>query len=250
MSQTDWGVLSNALASEAVRTGPTAGVITPNGGGTHCFGMRSIDSTVGAYGRYCLQPNFSPTPPGTLGGGRITGALRRAALAGAADGFSPFLFFCAESTGVSTNAYILGLSNEAASYIELRKGLIIDGVPSVQIVDADASPNVLMRSTNTFAADTWQHLRLDVIVQGNGDVILQVFRNNLANQAVGAPLWESVPGMEGTNPSQVSGFVDDKLGVNTGTVPLTAGFIGFGCRFEAANRAAYVDHVTVDRQIG
>jgi hypothetical protein len=244
MGQSDWSNLSGSLTGSDVRSGVTAGVAPPNGGGTYVFGYRSISNVVGALGRYCLQTHFSPTDKG----GRISGTLLRGTL-GAATGFSPFFFFCAQSADVTSDAYIVGLSDEAAPRIELRKGDIIGGLPAVSLVDPDSVPNVLMRSTDTYDPAEWQHLRLDVIVQGTDDVILQVYRNDLDAHDVTSPVWTVVPGMEGPSYPSFIGFVDDTLGVNTGSVPLGGGFAGFGCRFEVANRSAFIDHVSIDRQI-
>lgn len=244
MGQSDWSNLSSGLTGVSI--GPTAGTSPPAGGGTYAFGMKSVEDVAGAVGKYCLQSNFSPIASGK--GGRITGALKRATL-GSPAGFSPFLFFSAQGSGIADNAYVLGLSDEAACHIELRKGPIISGVPAVSLVAPAASPFVLMRSSATFAPDTWQHLRLDVIKQGTGDVVLQVFRSDLTEHNVDSPVWVAVPGMEGQQYPTINGFVDDALGVNTGSAPLSGGYVGFGCRFETANRAAYVDHVSVDRQL-
>jgi hypothetical protein len=245
LSKADWSLLSGGLTPIQARTGPTAGTSPPNGGGTHVYGMRNVDNVAGCVGLYCLQTNFSPTPDER--GGRISGALRRAGL-GASTGFAPFLFFCAQGQAVASEAYILGLSDENASHIQLRKGPIAAGLPAVSLIAPTADPHVLMRSTNTFPAESWQHLRLDVIVQGTGDVILQVYRNDLDAHPVTAPVWVPVPGMEGSN-VLFNGFVDDSLGVNTGSVPLTSGCMGFACRFETANRAAFLDQISCERQL-
>lgn len=245
MSQADWGTLSGSLTDVSVKRGPTAGISPPNGGGSYAFGFASVDNAPGVVGLYCLQPNFSPIPG--IRGGRIIAAMRRTSI-GAATGFSPFLFFCAQAATVDARAYMLGLSDEASGKIQLRKGPISGGMAAVSAVNPLAAPNTLMRSENGYPADEWQHLRLDVVIQGTGDVILQVFRNNLALHAVSSPVWQSIPGMEGPF-STFPGFVDDALAVNTGTVPLAGGYMGFGARFDAANRATYFDHINVDRQL-
>lgn len=244
MGKADWSTLSNGLTEGQVRRGATAGVTPASGGGNYAYGMRSVENDAGAVGLFCLQTNFSPMSKG----GRISGALRRSTL-GSPVGASPFLFFGANGSEIASHAYLLGLSNEAASHIELRKGTIADGVPAVSSVVPNTSPNVLMRSADTFAPDTWQHLRLDVIVQGTGDVILQVFRSDLNAHSLDSPVWTLVPGMEGFAYPSFVGFVDDALGVNTGTPPLAGGRAGYGARFETANRAVYFDAIAVDRQL-
>lgn len=245
MSHTDWSALTGGLTNEQVLGGPTAGTAPPNGGGAHVYGLRSVETAVGAVGLYCTQPNFAPTP--TMKGGRISGAMKRGK-SGAANGFAPFFFFCAQGSDVSAAAYLLGLSDEDACHIELRKGPISEGLPAPAVIDPAVAPNILMRSADTFAPDSWVHLRLDVLVQGTGDVILQVFSNDLSRQSVTAPVWDLIPGMEGEI-AAFRGFVDDNLGVNTGSAPLTSGRIGFGAKFEQSNRVVYFDHIAVERQL-
>lgn len=244
MSQTDWGTLTGGLSETQVLRGPTVGTTPPNGGGAHVFGFRSAERDVGAAGLYCLQENFSPTP--AMKGGRISGALKRSTV-GSSSGFAPFLFFAAQGAAVSSPAYLLGLSDETASRIELRKGAIAEGLPVPAEGTPNVAPHVLMRSADAIAADTWVHLRLDVIVQGSGDVILQVFKNDLSLHTVTNPVWQVVPGMTGG--LSFTGFVDDNLGVNTGSAPFTSGMVGFGARFEQANRVVYFDHLQVERQL-
>jgi len=243
MASLDWSPLSGGLTDSNVKRGATAGATAPNGGGSYVFGMHSIANVAGAVGMHCVLTDFNPTAKG----GRITGAIRRGVVGGAS-GFAPFLFMMAAGDNVSDAAYILGLSDEAASHVELRKGAISQGLPDAA-VDPDAVPNILMRSTDTWQQDVWQHLRLDVIAQGNGDVVLQVYRSDLLTRPVHSPIWSLVPGMEGPFHPSVIGFVDDALGINTGSAPLTGGRVGFGARFETANRACFVDHVSIERQL-
>lgn len=246
MARSDWGTLTAGIDSADVRAGATAGATAPNGGGTHVYGLRLVEDDTGAYGLYLNQTNFAPTPSDK--GGRISCAMRRAAVA-STTGFAPFMYFCASGTTVAANAYLLGLTDESASHIQLRKGAISLGQPVPAIALPATAPNVLMRSSDTFQPDTWQHLRLDVIVQGTGDVILQVFRNDLSVNPVTNPVWAVVPGMEGAYVPAFQGFVDDALGVNTGSTPLTSGYAGFGARFETSNRTVYFDQVAIDRQL-
>lgn len=242
MGQGDWTLLDGTL--DSVRRGVTAGVVTPNGGGNYCFGMHSTENAKGVVAFMCNQTNFGPMQKG----GRITGALKRSAL-GSPTGFAPFLFIAAENNNVSTSAYLLGLSNSNGSHIELRKGSISDGLPDADVVPR-SPPHVLMRSTDLVPVETWQHLRVDYIRQGNNDVLLQVFRNDLSRNLVTAPVWELIPGMEGPFHPEFGGYVDDALGVNTASDPLLGEtYLGFGTHFETTNRAAYFDHITIDRQL-
>lgn len=245
MAKTDWQSLTGGIADADVLKGPTAGTEAPNGGGTHVYGSRLIQDTPGVSGLYLDQLNFSPFPDGK--GGRISGAIKRSASANGI-GFAPFFFLCASGTTIDADAYILGLSDELNSHIQLRKGPLSLGLSAPALVTPDVTPNILLRSADTFEAGVWQHLRLDVILQGTGDVVLQVFRSDLVTRAVTNPLWVAVPGMEGPFEA-FAGFIDDVLGVNTGSVPLGAGYAGFATRYEVSSRTAYFDHVAVDRQL-
>src|SRR6185369_1902067 len=121
--------------------------------------------------------------------------------------------------------------------IELRKGSIAFGLPDV----APGGSGVLRRSSGSVAIDDWVHLRLDVISEENGDVRLQVFQNDLdAHPLGGAPTWEAIDGM--------AEFVDDALGVNSGSSPFTSGYAGFAFQTSEVTRRAQVDHVDVRRQ--
>ncbi len=84
--------------------------------------------------------------------------------------------------------------------------------------------------------------RLDVIVNDNGDVVLQVFRNDLTARPLSAPaVWLPVAGM--------AEFIDDHLGINSGAQPLTAGRAGFGFACSDVSRRAYFDHLEIWRQL-
>ena len=61
----------------------------------------------------------------------------------------------------------------------------------------------------------WFHLRLEVLVNPHGGVILAVKRSTVD---VTAPVWAAVAGM--------ADYSDDALGIISGTVPLLTGFRG------------------------
>jgi hypothetical protein len=84
------------------------------------------------------------------------------------------------------------------------------------------------------------HLRLDAIVNTNGDVVLNCYENNLALNPVTAPVWEAIPG--------ISQFIDDQLGINSGSQPFTSGRGGFGFATKDVTRRSYVDYVEIQRQ--
>lgn len=235
MAEADWTVLDDSLSAGSVVRGVSAGFTPPNGGGSFVFGFNSLDTSIGAVGYFVNLVDFAPMAMG----GRVTGCLKRAASGGPLD-FSAFLFLGLQGTSVNDEGYLLGLSDADPSRIVLRKGSISAGLPDL----APASGNGILRRSTTSVdidADEWVHLRLDMIFNSVGDVRLQVFQNDLAAHALGtAPDWQPIAGMDE--------FVDDALGVNSGSAPFTSGYGGFAFRTSNVTRRALVDHIEVRRQ--
>jgi hypothetical protein len=72
--------------------------------------------------------------------------------------------------------------------------------------------------------------------------VLKVFQNDLdAHPLGGTPVWEEVPGM--------ATLIDDHLGINTGSQPLTSGRAGFGAAVSDVTRRSFFDHVELMRQL-
>ncbi len=238
MSPADWTVLANSLSSGDCARGVTSGgPAKPSGVGTFVYGANSLGATEGCFGVYAspqAPTNFDPL----VKGGDISAAIQRAPGGGLAD-FDVFLFLCLGGTDVSDEAYMLGLSNNDPSHIELRKGSLAGGLP-------DEAPNptgvnkILRRSTGVVAVGSWVHLKLEAVVNDNGDVVLNAYQSDLGSHAVGSPSWTAIPG--------VASFTDDALGVATGSLPYTVGRVGFGGTFQDVARW-YVDHVTISKQV-
>jgi hypothetical protein len=170
-------------------------------------------------------------------GGSVRGAIQRG-VSGGPLGFAPFLFVGLQGPSVNDLGYLLGLGDGDPHHVVLRKGALSGGLPDIP----PGTQGVLRRSTATFMPGTWVHLRLNMIVNLNGDVLLQVFQNDLvANPLGGAPSWQPVPGM--------SEFIDDALGINSGSQPFTSGRAGFGFFTKDVTRRGFVDHVEVYRQL-
>jgi len=242
MAQAEWTVLTDSLPTASVARGVTSGIVKPNGGGNFVYGFNSLAIVNGAVGLHNNQVNFAPM----ASGGSVRGAVKRGA-SGGTSGFAPFLFIGLQGPSVNDIGYLLGLSDAEPAHISLRKGSIVTGLPDGGAVPA-VSPNILMRSTETFENETWVHLRLDMIVQGTGDVLLQVFESDLGANPVTAPVWLQIAGMEGPQSPTIDGFVDDALGVNTGSAPLTSGRAGMGFRVQDVTRRGFFDHLEVARQ--
>ncbi len=233
MSESDWTLLTDDPGKPAVDRGVTTGEARPNGGDSFVFGFNSLVNDPSVVAQYTNQAGFAPTP--ALKGGSVRLAIKRGVSGGPTE-FSGFIFMQLGGTNSEINAYMLGLSDNDPYTIVLAKDKIANGTP-------DVAPNsktqggfgVLARSLATFAQDVWLHLRLDTIVNQNGDVLLQVFRNDLNSNPVNAPDWVAEPGLET--------FIDDQLGVNTGSQPLTSGRMGFGFESRDISRRIFVDHV-------
>ena len=243
MSSADWTVLTGALGVTYVKRGVTAGIAKPNGGGNFVYGFNSIELDEGVVALMNNQANFTPMAKG----GSVRAAIKRGAGSGV-EGFAPFIFIGLQGTSVSDNAYILGLGDDDPHHIVLRKGALSDGVPDSAPAPT-ASPRVLLRSSESFENDTWLHLRLDMIVEATGDVILQVYQNDLDTYTVSSPTWEVITGMEGDQYPTITGFVDDSLGVNTGVTPYTSGYAGFGHYNNNVGRQSFFDHLVIGRQL-
>lgn len=231
MAEADWSYLSAGLDVATVARGVTSGVARPPGGGDFVFAFNSRSAAQGAVALFANLADFVPMPKG----GSIRGVVQRGS-GGGPTGFSPFLFLSCQGSSVNDSAYLLGLSDDDPHRIVLRKGAVSVGTPG------EYGPGTLLKSSASFAQGTWLHLRLDVIVNTNGDAVLKVFQNDLsAHPLGGAPDWKPVPGM--------SEFIDDALGINSGSLPLTSGRAGFGFATRDVTRRAYFDHIELMRQV-
>jgi len=229
MAQSDFSFLTNVAPTNVIARGVIYGQVTPNGGEDFVFGFNSLSNTEGAVALHINAVGFNPTDSG----GSIRGAIKRAT-SGGDDGFSTFLFIGLSGNDVDDEGYLLGLDNDEPANIILRKGLISEGLPPNAPGDP-ATLGTLRRSVDAFDQDRWVHLRLDMIVNGTGDVILQCFRSDLDDNPITAPVWEAISGMDE--------FVDDALGITTGSVPFVLGRMGFGFHSSASARRAFIDGI-------
>jgi len=231
MAEADWTYLNDGLDIATVDRGVTAGIARPPGGGSFLFAFNSLAAVQGAVGLFCNLVDFAPMAKGAS----IRGCVQRGP-GGGPTGFSPFMFVSCQGNSVNDTAYLLGLSDDDPHRIVLRKGAVAVGIPDSE------GPNVLLASGESFSQGTWLHLRLDVIVNDNGDVVLKVLRNDLGAHPLGSPPdWQPVPGMVE--------FIDDHLGINSGSQPLTSGRGGFGMSVADVTRRGYFDHLELLRQV-
>lgn len=235
MAQSNLTIMTNSLDAAVVDRGVTAGQTPPAGGGTFVYGFNSLQVPgAGAVALFANQVNFAPM----ASGGSVRAAIKRAA-SGGTTGWAPFLFIGAQGPGVNDSGYLLGLQDDDPSHIVLKKGALNFGIPSGT---PDPTNNgILRRSTDAIDIDEWYHLRLDMVVNGSGDVVLKVFQNDLSVNDVDSPVWTAINGM--------ADFVDDALAVNTGSAPFTSGRAGFGMQVSDVTRRGFFDQLEVFRQL-
>lgn len=248
MGSANWTELTGNIVLASLDRGVTTGIARPNGGGSFVYGFNSLDVSVGAAALYTNQANFNPTPANK--GGSIRGAIKRGASA-APVGFSPFFFLLAQGTTINDVAYILGLQDDNPHRIAIRKGQIVNGVPT-GAVTSPVTGGILRVSTATFNPDTYLHLRLDAVVNLNGDVILKAYQSDLGANPVTAPVWTPIPGLEDENLVASHGagtcFVDDTLEINSGSAPYTSGYMGYGFQTTNISRRGFFDQIESSRQ--
>lgn len=231
MAETDWTFMQDILDASTVDRGVTNGIARPPGGGNFLFGFNSLTTAQGCVALFANQVSFAPMAKG----GSVRGCLQRGP-GGGPTGFAPFLFVGAQGNSVNDSAYLLGLSDDDPHKVVLRKGSLVAGLPASN----DAS--VLRKSAGSFSQGAWLHLRLDMIVNDNGDVILQAFKNDLTAHPLGTtPDWQAIAGLDQ--------LVDDALGINTGSQPFTSGRGGFGLFTKDVTRRGFFDHLEIFRQL-
>lgn len=234
MAQDDWTISADSLGTGAIDRGVTAGIAPPNGGGSFIYGMNSLVTTPGGVLLQTAQADFVPCAKGA----QITGCVQRGA-GGGATGFAPFLAVGGQGVNLADTAYMIGLSDEDPHRIKLVKGVMASGIPAAA-VSSPPTDGVLAASANTFTVGTWLHLRLDMIVNGNGDVVLNCYQNDLTVNPCNAPVWNAIPG--------IAQFIDDALGINSGSAPYTSGYAGFGGISSNMTRRMFFDQITIARQ--
>jgi len=235
MAQADWNDLSSpALDTSKVHRGVSTAFTPPSGGGSFIYAFKSLDTSTGVAGEYCKVSGAAPIP-GTKKGGRMSAAIKRYS---AGTGYAPFFGLMAGTNVQTSYGYFLGLSNDSSYKICLKKGLISAGLK-------EGDSDVLRKSTQGYTdsgdgTSGWFHLRLDVLVNPHGEVILSVKRNT---GSVTSPSWASIDGMDD--------YTDDANGILTGSLPYLQGFyFVFGHYTEGSSGAtSFVDHIECFKQI-
>ncbi|RTL06464.1 hypothetical protein EKK58_05785 [Candidatus Dependentiae bacterium] len=227
MAQADWTELIGSAPGGTIRRAVSAAYPKPPGGGTFARGFNSQSNAASVVAYYHVGTGFTPTTKG----GDISSAIQRGLSAGKTN-FSPFIFICLTGTNVADNAYILGPADGDPSRMVLRKGDIASGLPNV----APGQQGVLRQSSEAFPDQAYYHLRLEAVKNGNDDMVINCYRSNLLVTPVSDPaIWVPIPGMDT--------FIDDNAGIESGSLPLASGYLGYGFRSSDISRRAYFDHI-------
>jgi hypothetical protein len=236
MAEVDWSDLTGtALGSSDVARGVSSAFTKVTGGGTYVYGFRSASSTAGFAGKYCNLANFAPIT-GSRKGASIRALVKRYASGG---NYAPMFGIMKGTDPATAEGYFIGLSAASSYQIVLKKGTPASGL---QIADS----GVLRYSTQAYtdvgdAAAVWFHLRLDVLVNPHGEVALQAWKNTVTPIDLSNVIWGA--------PSGMAQFIDDPMGVLSGSAPHLDGFyVFYGIYTEAAGSVALFDHFEVFRQ--
>jgi hypothetical protein len=230
MANADWGTATGSASSSNIISGVSSGI--PVASGSFAFGFNSLVTTPGVVALYCAVSTFAPMAKG----GDISACIQRG-LSGGPTNFAPFIFIGLTAPTTSDSGYLLGLGDGNPSHFILRKGALTGGLPDV----APGTQGVLAQSVNTYAAQTYWQLKLEMVANANGDTIVNCYHSDLTQNPAAAPVWTAIPGM----PS----FVDDALGINSGSPPYTSGRVGFGMISGDISRRSYFDYIVIDQQL-
>jgi len=237
MAEIDWAVLTgSALDTSVVPRGVTAAFTPPAGPGTFVCGFRSTYNTAGFAGYSLDLTDFNPISSSRKGGS-IRAAVKR--YAGTAAQFAPIMGFMQGTDPGSAQGYMIGLTQATAYQIALKKGSPAGGLEA-------SSSQILRTSTDSWttagdSASGWFHLRLDVLVNPHGEVVLNCYQNDLTAHDVDAPTWAAIDGMDQ--------YIDDSIGALSGTVPFLDTFHPFfGQYSEVVGATTLWDYVEVYRQ--
>lgn len=230
MAETDFTLIGADAAD--VSRGVSASFTPPNGGSNYVFGFNSLISEPDAVCAYYNAANFAPLRDASSNatGGSVRAALKRG-VAGA--GYSIGLFINLQATVITDSTYMLGLSNNDPYSIVLAK--LSPDTP----LDSTATHKLRVSSTN-YSTQDWFHLRLDAIVNPNGDVVLKCFQNDLDTNPVTSPSWAAITGMDD--------IIDDGLGITSGSNPLSGGYAGYCFKAAQLNAYGFVDQFEIYRQ--
>lgn len=219
--------------------GVSAGFTPPSGAGTFIYGFRTLVSTTGVGGKFCNIANFKPIA-GTKKGGSMTFALKKLT---SGITMAPFFGLFKGTDPTVAEGYYVALTQESSFKIGLFKGTAMSGMSAT-------AAHKLRTSTATYSLNgdglaAWFHIRLDILVNPHGEVVIDVYQNDLAAHLVTAPAWAAIAGL--------TQFIDDPLGYHSGgtSTPHLDGFYPVYGMYtnSGVGEAVLFDHGTVHRQI-
>jgi hypothetical protein len=239
MAEVDWATLTGtALGTGDVARGvSSAFTLAHTDAGSYCYGLHSLTSTVGFAGKSLDISDFNPVT-GTRKGASIRCLMKRYASGG---NYAPMFGLIQGTDPTTANGYLIGLSAASSYKVAVKKGVPVGGL--------DHTGSYILRSSDDAftavgdAASVWFHLRLDVLVNPHGEVIINVYENDVQTNGLGSgkESWVAIDG--------ITQFIDDPAGVFSGSVPYLDGFYAiFGMYTSAAGSIALFDHIEVLRQ--
>ena len=238
MAEADWAEMTSpALDSGSVARGVTNAFTRVHAdAGSTVFGFHALTGDTGFAGLYVDLSNFNPIA-GTKKGGSIRAALKRYS-SGA--GYAPMFGLMLGTDPNTSEGYMLGLTQATSYAVALKKGSPGNGM------DDSGSDLLRLASASDTAvgdsADVWKHLRLDVLVNPHGEVVLNVYENDAQTNGVTAPVWSAITGMDQ--------YIDDSLGILSGSLPHLTGFYAFFGHYteDLQGSVSLFDHIEVYRQ--
>lgn len=242
MSESNFSPLSGSLVSPDVLDTTSHGPVPPNGGSSGVRVFRSTVATLGVAGEYLNIVGFNPTDADQ--GLLIEVAFCKANLS-SADKYAPMVFIMLQGNAVSSQGYIVGLTDSATPKLCLRKGQLSGGLPAAAAV---GEQGVLVLSDATYALGEWIHVQFQAVVNAGSDTVIQVKTNDLVANEVGSPDWAYPAGMLNDSYAFDATFVDDLAGLASGSPAFTAGRVGIGVWTNEANRTALFDYMRVIAQ--
>ncbi len=231
MASTDWTPFVNQASSAELVVGATMAPSLSPPDGSFSFGGRALVSGEKFSGM--LYNGFYPLASGK--GGSIRAYLRKHTPITGTAAYAPMIFFADDYDMVQDpSGYILGLSEGAPYYIMLAKGKLSNGLKTT-------AAGKLQLGTTPYDSAQWIGLRLDLIHNPQGDLVLDVYYDSAGAPA--APVWARPAGIS-------AAFVDDRLGVLSGSLPnVSQKYMGFGVYTNALGAVAAIDYVRAFQQL-
>jgi len=233
MASADWAAISGGGSGAEVAQNVTMAFwadATSKIDAPFTYGFRSLTAHTKTTGLRCAVATHSPFVTGKLGW--IRAVIRKNYTVDPA--YSPFIGFAVYAAGVvaqASNGYFLGLSEDAAPYLVMRRGLVSDGI----ILTND----YFRKSTSALANQTWYDIKLECVFNPQGDVVCTPYLNT---SVLATPSWDPILGMDE--------YIDDSLGIWSGDLPVSTTYSPvFGMHVtDMAGGCALFDYIQIGEQ--